>query len=200
MAVTSFSGLFAILKKITDSRQSLPIILGLSNGEGKRIQSPPGSLSMHWYSDDPKAEAAMMQLGTVADARRVQIHRPDEMAPTLQHLEDWMCRLGYPRRDIFAVRVVLMQAVANAVRHGNGNDPAKHVDVVYLVSPDEVLAEVQDQGSGFDPDQALNPMTLENRERRCGRGVFLMRIYSTWVSFSKPGNRVILCRRRTGPR
>ena len=155
---------------------------------------------MHWYSDDAKAEAATIQLETGAEARRVQIHRPDELTPMLQHLEDWMSLLGYPRRDIFAVRVVLQQAVANAVRHGNGNDPSKHVDIFYLVSPNEVLAEVHDQGPGFDPDEVPNPMMLENRERRCGRGVFLMRIYSTWVSFSKPGNRVILCRRRTGPR
>ena len=154
---------------------------------------------MHWYSDDAKAEAATMQLGTVANARRVQIHRPDETTAMLQDLEDWMSTLGYPRRDIFAMRVVLQQAVANAVRHGNGNDPAKHVEVVYLVSPDEVLAEVQDQGPGFNPDEVPNPLALENRERRCGRGVFLMRIYSTWVSFNKLGNRVTLCRRRTGP-
>src|SRR5215468_9338821 len=91
-----------------------------------------GRLPMHWYSDDAKGEAATMHLGTVSNARRVQIHCPDEMTPMLQHLEDWMCMLGYPRRDIFAMRVVLQQAVANAVRHGNGNDPAKHVDVVYL--------------------------------------------------------------------
>jgi len=154
---------------------------------------------MHWYSDDAKAEAATMHLGTVSNARRVQIHSPEEMTPMLQHLEDWMCMLGYPRRDIFAMRVVLQQAVANAVRHGNGNDASKHVDVVYLVSPDEVLAEVQDQGPGFNPDEVPNPLALENRERRCGRGVFLMRIYSTWVSFNKLGNRVTLCRRRTGP-
>jgi len=154
---------------------------------------------MHWYSDESKAAAATMHLGAVANARRVQIHKPDETHPVLNDLEDWMCLLGYPRRDIFAVRVVMQQALANAFRHGNGNDPAKPVEIVYLVSPDEVLAEVQDQGPGFNPDELPNPLALENRERRCGRGVFLMRIYSTWVSFNKQGNRVILCRRRTGP-
>ena len=154
---------------------------------------------MHWYSEDVRTEAAIMQLGAVARARHAQIHEPEEMNPLLRDLEKWMCLVGYPQRDIFAVRVILQQAVANAVRHGNGNDPAKHVDVVYVVSPDEVLAEVQDQGPGFSPDELPNPLALENRERRCGRGVFLMRIYSTWMSFNKRGNRVVLCRRRTGP-
>jgi serine/threonine-protein kinase RsbW len=119
------------------------------------------------------------------------------MAPVFEHLEDWMRLLGYPRKDIFSVRLVLKEAVANALRHGNGNDSAKHVDVRYVVSPAEVLAEVQDQGMGFNPDDLPNPLTEENRERPCGRGVFLMRIYSTWVSFNRPGNRVTLCRRRT---
>jgi serine/threonine-protein kinase RsbW len=154
---------------------------------------------MHWYNDDAKVEAAMTHLVALAKARHVRINGPDEIEPVIDDVEDWMCLIGYPRRDIFAVRVVLQQAVANAVRHGNGNDPSKRVDVVYHVSPEQVLLEVQDQGPGFNPDEVPNPLALENRERRCGRGVFLMRIYSTWMSFSKRGNRVVLCRRRTGP-
>ena len=152
---------------------------------------------MHWYSNDAKAEAATMQLSLIENARRVQIHTLAEMPPVLQHLEDWMRLLGYPRKDIFSVRLVLHEAVINAVRHGNGNDPAKYVDVTYLVSPVEVLAEVQDQGKGFKPDEVPNPLAEENRDRSSGRGVFLMRIYSTWVSYHPPGNRVTLCRRRT---
>ena len=46
------------------------------------------------------------------------------------------------------MRLVLQESVSNALIHGNGNDPGKHVDIAYLVSPMEVLAEVQDQGPG----------------------------------------------------
>src|SRR5262249_10507124 len=117
--------------------------------------------------------------------------------PVLDHLEDWMRLLGYSRRDIFSARLILREAVNNAMRHGNRNDPAKYVDVTYIVSPSEVLAQVQDQGNGFRPDEVPNPLAEENRDRPSGRGVFLMRIYSTWVSFNPQGNRVTLCRRRT---
>jgi serine/threonine-protein kinase RsbW len=154
---------------------------------------------MHWYSNDIKAEAAAMHLGLEENARRVQIHTLAEMDPVFEHLENWMRLLGYPRKDIFSVRLVLQEAVSNALRHGNGDDPAKHVDVRYVVSLAEVLAEVQDQGTGFDPDALPNPLAEENLERPCGRGVFLMRIYATWMSFNQPGNRVTLCRRRTDP-
>jgi serine/threonine-protein kinase RsbW len=152
---------------------------------------------MYWYNNDAKAEAASMHLGLVENARRVQVHTLDEMAPVFEHIEDWMRLLGYRRRDIYSVRLVLREAVNNALRHGNGNDPAKHVNVTYVVSPSEVLAEVQDQGLGFNPDAVPNPLAEEHRDRCSGRGVFLMRIYSTWVSFNQPGNRVTLCRRRT---
>jgi serine/threonine-protein kinase RsbW len=155
---------------------------------------------MYWYSDEMKADAASMHLGMVENARRVQIRALAEIAPVIEHLEYWMRLHGYPRRDIFAVRLVLQEAVSNALRHGNGNDPAKHVGIIYVVSPAEVLAEVQDQGAGFSPDDLLNPLAEENRDRPCGRGVFLMRIYSTWVNFNRPGNRVTICRRRTDRR
>jgi serine/threonine-protein kinase RsbW len=154
---------------------------------------------MHWYHDDMRAEAATMHLESYGDARRLQVSALAEMCPVFEHLEYWMRLVGYPRRDIFAVRLVLHKAVTNALDHGNGNDPAKPVDIAYLVSSTEVLAEVQDQGAGFNPNELPNPLADENRLRSCGRGVFLMRIYSTWISFNQKGNRVILCRRRTDP-
>src|SRR5262249_30275180 len=113
---------------------------------------------MHWYSNDIKAEAASMHLGFMENARRVQIRTPAEMDAVFEHLEDWMRLVGYPRKDIFSVRLVLQEAVKNALRHGNGNDPAKHANVTYLVGPKEVLLEVQDQGVGFNPDQLPNPL------------------------------------------
>jgi len=152
---------------------------------------------MHWYHDDMRAEAATMHLESYEDARRLQVSALTEMGPVFEHLEYWMGMVGYPRRDIFAVRLVLQEAVTNALVHGNGTDPAKHVDIAYLVSPTEVLLEVQDQGAGFSPNALPNPLAEENRLRPCGRGVFLMRIYSTWISFNQQGNRVILCRRRS---
>jgi serine/threonine-protein kinase RsbW len=152
---------------------------------------------MHWYSTDFKAEAAAVHLGLVENARRVQLHTLADMVPVFAHLEDWMRLLGYPHKDIFAMRLVLQEAVTNALRHGNGNDSSKHVDIAYVVWPTEVLAAVQDQGLGFNPNDAPNPLAEENRERPGGRGVFLMRIYSSWVSFNQPGNRVTLCRRRS---
>jgi serine/threonine-protein kinase RsbW len=121
-----------------------------------------------------------------------------ELAPVFERLEAWMRVLGYGRRDLFAVWLALHEAVSNAVRHGNRGDPAKRVRVTYLVRPGEVAVEVEDQGRGFDPSLVPDPLTEENVGRPGGRGLFLMRAYMNLVCFNRAGNRVTLCRLRTG--
>jgi len=59
-----------------------------------------------------------------------------------------------------------------------------------------VLAEVEDEGPGFDPGGVADPTAAENRERTDGRGLLLMRHYMTWVRFSARGNRVTLYKQR----
>ena len=132
-----------------------------------------------------------------SDLVSVRVRSLAELCPVFEKLEGWMRVLGYARRDIFAVTLALHEAVANAVRHGNRGDPAKHVQVSYLVRPNEVALEVQDDGRGFDPDQVPDPLTAENVGRPCGRGLFLMRSYMDLVCFNRAGNRVTMCRLRT---
>jgi serine/threonine-protein kinase RsbW len=152
---------------------------------------------MHWYGEDIKAEGRSSRLGLAEKLRHATIHRQEEMAPVFEHLEYWMRSLGYMHRDIFALRLILREAVSNALRHGNCNDPAKQVRVTYIVTPDEAIAEVQDEGAGFNPDTVPDQIVGRNRGQSGGMGIFLMRLYSTWVCFNKAGNRVVLCRRRT---
>ena len=56
--------------------------------------------------------------------------------------------------------------------------------------------ELTDEGQGFDPYEVPNPADDVNRHRTSGRGLFLMRVYMTWIRFNKRGNRVTLCKRR----
>jgi len=73
------------------------------------------------------------------------------------------------------------------------------VRVASLVRPQQVLLVIEDEGLGFEPDELPDPLAPENLERACGRGVFLMRHYMTWVRFNDRGNCVTLCKRRSGP-
>ena len=58
-------------------------------------------------------------------------------------------------------------------------------------------AEVEDEGPGFDPGRVPDPTLPENPDRPGGRGLPLMRHFMTWVRFSRPGNRVTLCKYRS---
>jgi serine/threonine-protein kinase RsbW len=120
-----------------------------------------------------------------------------EMEPALTAVLADMAAAGYGDKDQFAVRLALDEALANGIKHGNRENPAKRVSLRYRVTPETLLAEVEDQGPGFDPERVPDPLAPENLERACGRGLFLMRIYMTCVRHSERGNCVTLCKYRT---
>jgi serine/threonine-protein kinase RsbW len=114
----------------------------------------------------------------------------------LRHVEAALEVLGYSERDRFAVRLALDEALANALKHGNRGDPAKCVRLCWRVTPECVLAKVEDEGEGFDPAAVPDPRDPENLERSCGRGLLLMRHYMDEVRYHGRGNRVTLGKRR----
>jgi serine/threonine-protein kinase RsbW len=102
----------------------------------------------------------------------------------------------YSDKDLFAVRLALEEALVNALRHGNQEDPSKRVNVSFLVGPERLLIEVQDEGEGFDPKDVPDPLAPENLERSSGRGLHLIRTYMSWVRFNVSGNCVTMCKSR----
>jgi serine/threonine-protein kinase RsbW len=139
----------------------------------------------------------MVDLALEEQAHCLQVHTPAELRPFLDQLENRMRVHGYSCNDLFAVKLAVQEAAINAFRHGNRSDPARSITLRSLVTAAEVLLEVEDQGRGFDPDAVPNPLVQENLDRPGGRGLFLMRVYMTWVSFNRAGNRVTLARRRS---
>jgi serine/threonine-protein kinase RsbW len=129
--------------------------------------------------------------------RDVSLHRAEDAVPLLDEVAATLAALGYPARDCGGVRLALEEAIVNGLRHGNGGDPTKRVRVGYRAGPNTVLAVVEDEGRGFDPDRVPDPTLPENLERPGGRGLLLMRHYMTWVCFSGRGNRVTLAKRRS---
>jgi len=110
-----------------------------------------------------------------------------------------MTALGYSERDSFCMRLAIEEAVVNGLVHGNRNDPTKQVRVRYRVRPENVLAEVEDEGDGFDPRGVPDPTAMENLDKSSGRGLFLIEHYTTWVRYNASGNRVTLCKCPTVP-
>lgn len=93
--------------------------------------------------------------------------------------------------DRFAMRILLREAMLNAVIHGSGKDPRKRVELRVCCSSDCVELVVEDGGPGF---------IWQDRETQFdvvgdgGRGLALMQIYATEMEFNSRGNRITLRR------
>ena len=107
---------------------------------------------------------------------------------------------GYSDGVCFAIRLSLDEALANAIRHGNSNDPAKNITIEYTLTDEVFRVTVCDQGTGFDPNSLPDPRLDENLNRPCGRGVMLMRVYMTEVQYNEQGNCVTMVKRKDCPR
>jgi serine/threonine-protein kinase RsbW len=104
--------------------------------------------------------------------------------------------LEFPARGIFGVRLALEEALVNAIKHGNGLDPNKQVQVVCQVSSQKVRIVIEDEGNGFRPQDVPDPTEDENLEKPCGRGIMLMRAFLSVVEYNERGNRVVLEKNR----
>src|SRR5262245_26910774 len=108
-----------------------------------------------------------------------------------------MASARYSKRDQFAVELAMEEAIANALKHGNQSDPDKRVTVLVRVDEAHIVAEVEDEGPGFNPASVPDPLVHPHDCRPSGRGLLLMYRYMSWVRYSRRGNRVTLCRHRS---
>jgi serine/threonine-protein kinase RsbW len=77
----------------------------------------------------------------------------------------------------------LREALANAVRHGNRQDPNQDVRVFFTIENSTVTIRVEDDGEGFEPADIPDPTAPENLLRPSGRGIFYMRQFMNRVEF-----------------
>lgn len=90
------------------------------------------------------------------------------------------------------IMVSTLEAVNNAILHGNKLDPNKVVDIIIKSQDNELIIKVRDEGSGFNPGEVPDPTKPENIEEINGRGIFLMSHLSDKIRFNKKGNLVTM--------
>jgi anti-sigma regulatory factor (Ser/Thr protein kinase) len=91
------------------------------------------------------------------------------------------------REGVRDVEIALREALANAIIHGNHEDPHKHVHVTCRCEPDEVSIAVKDEGSGFDINTVPDPTARENIGSVHGRGILVMKALMDEVRFEEGG-------------
>jgi len=95
------------------------------------------------------------------------------------------------------VEIALREALANAIIHGNHENPRKHVHVRCRCKLDEVSIAVKDEGRGFDIHKMADPAAPENTGSIHGRGLYLMKALMDEVRFEE-GGAVVHMRKSAG--
>lgn len=97
-----------------------------------------------------------------------------------------VCKLrGASEETEHWISMALREAVANAIKHGNGQDPVKRVLISFAGEGDELTIVVGDEGIGFDPDRVADPLAAENQLKTSGRGIFYMKTFMDDVAFTR---------------
>ena len=86
--------------------------------------------------------------------------------------------------------IATVEAVNNAIVHGNKEDESKMVRVNFVVDEDYASIFIEDDGPGFNFYNVPDPTTPENIENIHGRGVYLMKHLADDVIFHGNGNKV----------
>ncbi|MFI5181948.1 MAG: ATP-binding protein [Thermoanaerobaculia bacterium] len=101
-------------------------------------------------------------------------------------LLDYVCqKRGLPDESEHWIGMALREALANAIKHGNRQDPEKRVLLALGGDAHTLEIEVGDEGAGFAPDDVADPLAPENQMKTSGRGIFYMRTFMDEVSFSR---------------
>lgn len=97
--------------------------------------------------------------------------------------------------------LAIREAAANAIKHGNRQDPDKIAQVTFEIDSETVTIEIRDQGKGFEVEEVPDPLAPENILKGAGRGIFLMRQLMDDVSFSfDEGTHVTMRKKRPAAR
>lgn len=93
----------------------------------------------------------------------------------LQLLEILQGNTGLTNLQINELSLAVIEAVGNAIRHGNKFDISKYVYIKITITKKIITVVVKDEGEGFDINQVDDPTKPENLLKTSGRGIYIMR-------------------------
>jgi len=116
----------------------------------------------------------------------------DNLRAVEKELDDFSAELGIAQDNYGKIMVCAMEAVNNAIIHGNKSDNNKNVFIEMKSEGNDLFISVEDQGAGFKPSEIPDPTKPENIEELSGRGVFLMSRLADKIEFNEKGNMVLM--------
>jgi serine/threonine-protein kinase RsbW len=95
---------------------------------------------------------------------------------------------GFPAEDSKVnLPLVMDEALSNAIVHGNKNREDRKVHIRIYVSSHRFFAQVEDEGEGFQSQEACDPKKQENLHKPSGRGIYLMRELMNKIEYKEGG-------------
>ncbi|MBI3669217.1 MAG: ATP-binding protein [Acidobacteria bacterium] len=132
-----------------------------------------------------QADKLILQIDELVNS---EIDAISSVADKLMHLiKESACAPGHE----FEVETALRESLANAVLHGNRQDPRKKIRICCACQADRgVLIIVKDEGEGFDPAKVPSPLVGENIHSEHGRGIYLINMLMDEVHFERGGTEI----------
>ena len=100
--------------------------------------------------------------------------------------------LGISQVSYGKILVSALEAVNNAIMHGNNNNPDKSVSIEMEYLHEVLRIQIDDEGEGFIPENVPDPTRPENIEECNGRGVYLMKHLADELVYNQFGNSVTM--------
>lgn len=118
----------------------------------------------------------------------------------MRFIKLFMFKLGIAKETEDEIEIAILEALANAVIHGNRENPDKQVHLSCRCSMDgEVSIVVRDEGEGFDSRAVPDPTDPPGLLLGHGRGLYLMRTLMDEVLFEENGTVVRMRKRMKKP-
>jgi anti-sigma regulatory factor (Ser/Thr protein kinase) len=122
-----------------------------------------------------------------------------EMPATFESAEQFIvdfherCQALLDQKSLFGAELLLREALANAVRHGSQADSNKQIRCRLRIKSGRLVIAVEDYGCGFDWRRTWNKQAAS--PDCSGRGIEILRKYSSRVRYNHRGNAVIIVKR-----
>ena len=127
------------------------------------------------------------QVGPCIELERSLPSQVAAISPFVDRLMLLFRKCGCVSEGESGVEIALREALANAIIHGNHENPRERVYVRFRCKPNEVSIAVKDEGRGFDISKMADPTAPQNIGSAHGRGIYLMKALMDEVCFEEGG-------------
>jgi anti-sigma regulatory factor (Ser/Thr protein kinase) len=149
-------------------------------------------------TDDARSPSSLPDVGATnregAAIAHEELELPGDLASVAESRErimQFVCQHCRDEETQIDLLVAVQEALANAARHGCGNDAAKRIKCSVAAYASHIMVTLRDPGPGFDIASG-GTENFATSTASHGRGILLMRNLMTDVSFARGGSEIRL--------